>query len=63
MNPEGVKAALEVTRLLRAIEAGDEAAKDELFSALYGQLRWMAAVAMHGQAPGHTLQPLSLIHI
>ena len=62
MSPEGEKAALEVTRLLRAIEAGDEAAKDELFSALDGQLRWMAAVAMHGQAPGHTLQPTALVN-
>ena len=61
-SPEGAKATVEVTRLLRAIGAGDEAAKEQLFNALYAQLRWMAAVAMHGQSAGHTLQPTALVN-
>ncbi len=53
---------LEVTRLLRAVEGGDVEAKEQLFTALYGELKRIATAAMHGQGPEHTLQPTALVN-
>lgn len=35
---------------------------NELFPAVYSELRRMAAHALRGQRPGHTLQPTALLH-
>ena len=56
------QAPLEVTRLLRAVEGGDSAAEEQLFTALYGELKRMATSAMYGQGPEHTLQPTALVN-
>ena len=52
----------EVTRILQAIEAGDEGASAELLPAAYEELRRMAAQKMAGERDGHTLQATALVH-
>ena len=52
----------EVTQLLRAVERGDVDAKEQLFTALYGELKQIASAAMSGQGPEHTLQPTALVN-
>jgi RNA polymerase sigma factor (TIGR02999 family) len=51
-----------VTRLLGEAGAGDGAARDELFEAVYGELRAIAARKMASERAGHTLQPTALVH-
>lgn len=53
---------MEVTSLLHAVEGGDAGAKEQLFTALYGELRRIAGAAMFGQGPEHTLQPTALVN-
>jgi RNA polymerase sigma factor (TIGR02999 family) len=57
-----VQVAVQVTRLLRRIEAGDARASEVLVGALYGELRRIAARAMSAEAEGLTLQPTALVH-
>jgi len=52
----------DVTRILTAIEAGDERAVDKLILAVYQELRHLAAKKLQGEAPGQTLQPTALVH-
>lgn len=52
----------QVTRLLARLSGGDEAALDELFPLVYGQLRAAADRALRVERPGHTLQPTALVH-
>lgn len=52
----------QVTRLLARVSAGDDAALDELFPLVYGQLRDAADRALRLERPGHTLQPTALVH-
>lgn len=52
----------EVTRILRAAEAGDARAAAELLPVVYGELRRMAHARMAALAPGATLQPTALVH-
>ncbi len=52
----------DVTRLLRAWGAGDEAALAELLPLVYAELHAQAARAMRGQADGHTLQTTAIVH-
>jgi RNA polymerase sigma factor (TIGR02999 family) len=54
--------APQVTALLRAWHAGDEAAYHRVSSILYGELRRQAAICMRRQRPGDTLQPTALVH-
>lgn len=52
----------EVTRLLAAVRAGDDAAVDRLFPLVHGELRAIAARLLRREAPGHTLEPTELVH-
>jgi RNA polymerase sigma factor (TIGR02999 family) len=52
----------EVSRLLEAWRAGDEAARDRLIPYLYDELRRRAAAHMRRERPGHTLSPTDLVH-
>jgi len=52
----------EITRLLQAIEQGDERATNDLFPVVYDELRRMAAAKLAHESPGHTLQATALVH-
>ncbi len=52
----------EITRLLRAWNAGDEAALERLTEHVYGELRAMARRYMKNERPGNTLQTTALVH-
>ncbi len=52
----------EVTRILCAIEQGEEKASDELLPLVYQELRLLAAQKLSGEQPGHTLQATALVH-
>lgn len=51
-----------VTRILNAIEQGDEKAANELLPLVYDELRRLAAYKMSHEPPGHTLQATALVH-
>jgi RNA polymerase sigma factor (TIGR02999 family) len=51
-----------VTEVLAELEQGVPGAGDELLRIVYGELRRLAARAMRGQPPGHTLQSTALVH-
>ena len=52
----------EIAQVLRAIEAGDESATDQLLPLVYKDLRREAARQLSGERAGHTLQPTALVH-
>ena len=52
----------DVTRILSAIEAGDQDASDELLPLVYQELRKLAASRLAKEKPGQTLQPTMLVH-
>jgi RNA polymerase sigma factor (TIGR02999 family) len=52
----------EVTRILNAIEQGDQHASDELLPLVYDALRRLAAEKMAQESPGQTLQATALVH-
>jgi RNA polymerase sigma factor (TIGR02999 family) len=52
----------EVTRILSAIEHGDEQAAQALWPLVYEELRQLAAHQLAREKPGHTLQPTALVH-
>jgi RNA polymerase sigma-70 factor (ECF subfamily) len=52
----------EITQLLHRLEAGDRSGVDRLFSAVYQELRNMAAKCFQREAKGNTLQPTALVH-
>jgi RNA polymerase sigma-70 factor, ECF subfamily len=52
----------DVTALLLAWSAGDQAAFDRLLPAVYAELRRQARRALRREAAGHTLQPTALVH-
>jgi RNA polymerase sigma factor (TIGR02999 family) len=52
----------EVTRILSAIEAGDQNAATDLLPLVYDELRHLAAVQMAQEKPGQTLQATALVH-
>jgi RNA polymerase sigma factor (TIGR02999 family) len=52
----------DVTRILNAIEAGNEKATDELLPLVYEELRLLAAQKLFREQPGQTLQPTALVH-
>jgi RNA polymerase sigma factor (TIGR02999 family) len=52
----------EVTELLRAWHAGDEAAYARVAAMLYDELRSRAARYMRSQRAGHSLQATALVH-
>lgn len=52
----------EVTQLLKAIEAGEPRAADQLLPLVYDELRKLAAARMVNEKVGQTLQPTALVH-
>ena len=52
----------DVTRILNALERGDEKAVDRLLPAVYQELRQLAAQKLSNARPGHTLQATALVH-
>lgn len=52
----------DVTRILNAIEQGDERAADKLLPLVYEELRRLAAHKMSYEPPGQTLQATALVH-
>jgi RNA polymerase sigma factor (TIGR02999 family) len=63
LNP-GCGAMKDLTQLLGEGGAGDgeDAVRNELFKAVYGELRAIAARKMVSERAGHTLQPTALVH-
>jgi RNA polymerase sigma factor (TIGR02999 family) len=53
---------LDFTEALEAIERGDQKTAEELFPAVYAELRRLAAWKMAREAPGQTLQATALVH-
>src|SRR5512142_2660587 len=51
-----------VTRILSAIEQGDERATEQLLPLVYDELRRLAAEKMAQEKPGQTLQATALVH-
>ena len=52
----------ELTRLFHEMNAGSEAAREEMLAAVYGQLRAIAAARIDCRQPGRTLQATELVH-
>jgi RNA polymerase sigma factor (TIGR02999 family) len=52
----------DVTRILNAIEHGDEKASEKLLPLVYEELRLLAAQKMSQERPGQTLQATALVH-
>ncbi len=52
----------QATRLLCALEHGDEQAAERLLDLVYSELRRLAAQKMAGEWAGQTLQPTALVH-
>ena len=52
----------DVTKLLRAWSQGDDAALDELYRIVYGELRRLAHRYMSRESAGHTLQTTALVN-
>jgi RNA polymerase sigma factor (TIGR02999 family) len=52
----------DVTRILNAIEQGDDKAPGELLPLVYEELRLLAAQKLSHEQPGQTLQATALVH-
>lgn len=52
----------DVTQILQRAQTGDHAASAELISAVYEELRRIAAAKLARESPGQTLQPTALVH-
>jgi RNA polymerase sigma factor (TIGR02999 family) len=52
----------DITRILSAIELGDEKAASQLLPLVYQELRKLAAAKLAKEKPGQTLQPTILVH-
>ena len=52
----------DVTRILSAIERGDEQAAEQLLPLVYEELRKLAAQKLAREKPGRTLQATALVH-
>ena len=52
----------DVTKVLLAIEAGEENASEELLPLVYQELRKLAASKLTNSSPGQSLQPTILVH-
>ena len=52
----------QVTQLVRRLQTGDEAARNELVELLYPELRRIARIRLSAERPDHTLQPTALVH-
>ena len=52
----------DVTQFIQELREGDELAADRLLTAVYDELRWLAAKRLHHEQPGQTLQATALVH-
>ena len=52
----------DVTRILKSIRAGGSQAPQELYAAVYAELRRLAGARMQDERADHTLQPTALVH-
>ena len=52
----------DVTRILTAIERGDENVSAKLLPLVYQELRKLASAKLSKEKPGRTLQPTMLVH-
>jgi RNA polymerase sigma factor (sigma-70 family) len=52
----------EVSQILAQLEAGDQAAAEQLLPLIYDELRRLAKAKLAQEKPGHTLQPTALVH-
>ena len=52
----------EVTELLQEWSAGKKTALDSLRPVVYDELRRLAAIYLHRERPGHTLQATAVVH-
>ena len=52
----------EVTRILSAVERGDDQAAERLLPLVYNELRRLAAHKLACETPGQTLQATALVH-
>jgi RNA polymerase sigma factor (TIGR02999 family) len=52
----------DVTRILNAIEQGNDRASDKLLPLVYEELRLLAAQKLSQELPGQTLQATALVH-
>jgi RNA polymerase sigma factor (TIGR02999 family) len=52
----------DVTRILSAIEKGDQQAAEQLLPLVYDELRKLAAAKIAQEKPGQTLQATALVH-
>jgi RNA polymerase sigma factor (TIGR02999 family) len=52
----------DVTLLLARARAGDDGARGDLITQVYGELRRLASRLMRKEQPGHTLPPTALVH-
>ena len=52
----------DVTRILSAMERGDQNAADKLLPLVYQELRKLAPAKLSKEKPGQTLQPTMLVH-
>ena len=58
----GKRPAPAVTELLRAAEAGNAGARDELLTAVYAELRRVARRILSGDRARHMVSPTELVH-
>jgi RNA polymerase sigma factor (TIGR02999 family) len=52
----------EVTRVLAAVEEGDQRAAEQLLPLVYDELRRLAAQKLGREMPGQTIQATALVH-
>ena len=52
----------DVSRILKAINQGDQLAASDLLPLVYAELRRLAAARMAREPVGHSLQPTALVH-
>ncbi len=52
----------DVTRLLHALQQGEDGAADQLIPLVYAELHDLASHYMRGERDGHTLQPTALVN-
>jgi RNA polymerase sigma factor (TIGR02999 family) len=57
--PHSAEEPGDVTALLSRWQ--DASAREQLFAAIYPELKRVAAIRMQGESPGHTLQPTALV--
>lgn len=62
MNSDPHHSSAHVTRILRAAQAGESRAAEELLPAVYHELRRLAAQKLRQESAGHTLQATALVH-